>query len=156
MLILVKDRKLSLDRLAQAFVDAEADSGANNEPVHSVFVVLDDSADGASDVFRQQGLAAATRGQLTALLNAAQSAPDPPFSLDGLTERDRDVMKLLVDGLSNKEIGYQLAIPEPTVKRSVQRIFARCGVRTRAQVVRAVLENRFRPEDLQQSTATHG
>lgn len=156
MLILVKDGKLSLNRLAKAFADAEAEPGAHNEPVRSVFVVLDDSADGAKEVFRQQGLAAATRDQLTALLNAAQTAPDGAVLPDGLTDRDREVMKLLVDGMSNKEIGYQLHIPEPTVKRSVQRIFARCGVRTRAQVVRAVLENRFRPEELPQHTATHG
>ena len=61
-----------------------------------------------------------------------------------LSERDREVVSLVVDGLSNKEIGARLGIPETSVKRALQRVFDKCGVRTRGQVVRLAMESGFR------------
>jgi two-component system nitrate/nitrite response regulator NarL len=57
-----------------------------------------------------------------------------------LTDRDRQVMRLLLEGCSNKEIAAQLGISESAVKAALQQLFAKTGVRTRSQLVRIALE----------------
>lgn len=62
---------------------------------------------------------------------------DMPVSL---TERDRRVLRLLLEGASNKDIASALAISESAVKAALQQLFAKTGVRTRSQLVRIALE----------------
>jgi DNA-binding NarL/FixJ family response regulator len=69
----------------------------------------------------------ATSPQLAAMV--------PPPGLDLLTEREREVMALVVRGLSNSEIRRQLYLSEPTVKTHVGRILMKLGVRDRVQLV---------------------
>jgi len=57
-----------------------------------------------------------------------------------LTERERQVLKGVFAGLSNKEIGSQLNISEASVKSALQQLFTKTGVRTRSQLVRVALE----------------
>ena len=57
-----------------------------------------------------------------------------------LSERERDVLKGVFSGLSNKEIGAQLRISEASVKSALQQLFVKTGVRTRSQLVRVALE----------------
>lgn len=57
-----------------------------------------------------------------------------------LTERERQVLKGLFEGLSNKEIGARLNISEASVKSALQQLFLKTGVRTRSQLVRVALE----------------
>ena len=57
-----------------------------------------------------------------------------------LTERERQVLKGVFAGLSNKEIAGQLRISEASVKSALQQLFLKTGVRTRSQLVRVVLE----------------
>jgi PAS domain S-box-containing protein len=58
-----------------------------------------------------------------------------------LTARELDVIRLLVQGLANKEIAARMEISESTVKNTLQQLFAKTNVRTRAQLVRVALEN---------------
>jgi PAS domain S-box-containing protein len=58
-----------------------------------------------------------------------------------LNNREMDVLRLLVQGLANKEIAAQMEISESTVKNTLQQLFAKTNVRTRAQLVRVALEN---------------
>ncbi len=58
-----------------------------------------------------------------------------------LTAREIEVMRLLVQGLANKEIAQRMEVSESTVKNTLQLLFARTNVRTRAQLVRVALEN---------------
>jgi two-component system nitrate/nitrite response regulator NarL len=51
-----------------------------------------------------------------------------------------DVLRLLVQGLANKEIAARMEISESTVKNTLQQLFAKTNVRTRAQLVRVALE----------------
>ena len=57
-----------------------------------------------------------------------------------LTERDRSVLRAILQGLSNKDIATRLAISEGAVKASIRQLFEKLGSRTRAQLVRIALE----------------
>jgi DNA-binding NarL/FixJ family response regulator len=63
----------------------------------------------------------------------AARARRPP---DGLTIREAEVLSLLASGLSNAEIAQRLYLSHATVKTHINRIFAKTGVRDRAQAVR--------------------
>jgi two-component system, NarL family, nitrate/nitrite response regulator NarL len=56
------------------------------------------------------------------------------------TEREQQVMRSILEGLSNKEIAARLSISESAVKSVVQQLFSKTGVRTRSQLVRIALE----------------
>lgn len=72
-----------------------------------------------------------------ALVNAAmRAAPLPGRQADLtrlLTERERDVVMLVAEGLTNKEIGRQLGISPATVKVHVERVIGKLGVADRTQ-----------------------
>lgn len=57
-----------------------------------------------------------------------------------LTERDKAILRLLFEGLGNKEIAARLQVSEGAVKSSVSQLFQKLGVRTRAQLVKVALE----------------
>jgi PAS domain S-box-containing protein len=59
----------------------------------------------------------------------------------GLNNRELDVLRLLVQGLANKEIAARMDVSESTVKNTLQQLFAKTSVRTRAQLVRVALEH---------------
>lgn len=80
--------------------------------------------------------AAAGQVQLTAqaatyLLREVQT-PEAP---EALTERERQVLRLLVQGQANKDIAHALQIAEETVKTHVKHILAKLGVQSRTQAV---------------------
>jgi DNA-binding NarL/FixJ family response regulator len=60
--------------------------------------------------------------------------PDPS-QLDVLTEREREVLALVAQGLSNAEIGERIHVSHATAKTHVGRILAKFGARDRAQLV---------------------
>jgi DNA-binding NarL/FixJ family response regulator len=60
------------------------------------------------------------------------------LSAPQLTEREREVLQLLAQGLSNRAIGEQLGISERTVKTHVANLFDKFGVRTRLELAAQV------------------
>jgi two-component system sensor kinase FixL len=72
---------------------------------------------------------------------AAENHNSPPArELAELNTRETDVLRLLVQGLANKEIAARMEISESAVKNTIQQLFAKTGVRTRSQLVRVALE----------------
>lgn len=57
-----------------------------------------------------------------------------------LTSRELDALRLVVQGLANKEIASRMEISESAVKNTLQQLFAKTEVRTRGQLVRVALE----------------
>ena len=86
----------------------------------------------------RRAIKAAAAGQVQLSPQAAAyllSEVRAPETAEALTEREREVLRLLVQGHSNKEIGRDLQIAEDTVKTHVKHIMAKLGVQSRTQAV---------------------
>lgn len=64
-----------------------------------------------------------------------------PANAHQLTDRQRDVMRLVIKGLANKEIARELDISQNTVKRHLQLVYTYFGVSSRTQAVLAATRN---------------
>jgi DNA-binding NarL/FixJ family response regulator len=74
-------------------------------------------------------------GRVTRAEAPAAPAPKPPRELDLLTAREREVLLLIGEGLSNNEIARRLFLTEATVKTHVSACLAKLQLRDRVQTV---------------------
>ena len=84
-------------------------------------------------------------GKLFSQVSQAPAAANSTIA-DSLSERERDVLRLLAQGLSNADIAAQLFLSEGTVRNYVSTIFVKLGVTDRTQA--AVLALRYGLADL--------
>jgi DNA-binding NarL/FixJ family response regulator len=77
----------------------------------------------------------ATRRVIERFASGAAAAPAPPRELAELTDREREVLALVGEGLSNDEIAARLVISPATAKTHVSRTMVKLGARDRAQLV---------------------
>jgi DNA-binding NarL/FixJ family response regulator len=73
----------------------------------------------------------------------ANSIAQPQISGEQLTERERDVLKCMVDGLNNHEIAETLVVSLGTVKFHISNIFHKLGVDSRVEAVKAAIEQKL-------------
>jgi DNA-binding NarL/FixJ family response regulator len=57
-----------------------------------------------------------------------------------LTPREQKILRGVFEGLSNKEMAYQIGVSQSSVKATLQQLFDKMGVRTRSQLVRIAIE----------------
>ncbi|MFD7696709.1 response regulator [Streptomyces sp. NPDC059805] len=82
----------------------------------------------------QSMLDPATTARLMRSLRAdAVETPSVAPELAGLSPRERDILALIGDGLTNREIGKKLYLSEKTVKNHISRLLAKLGVQRRVQ-----------------------
>lgn len=84
----------------------------------------------AGETAMSPGIAARVLAELASPGRAAS----PSSSAERLTSRERDVLRLLVDGLSNDEIARDLYVSEATVKKHLGSIMTKLHMRNRVQV----------------------
>jgi DNA-binding NarL/FixJ family response regulator len=92
----------------------------------------------------QTWLAPAVQARLVSALGDGGPAEEPHPSAglpSNLTPREIEVLALIGEGLSNREIGERLFLGQATVKTHVNRIFAKIGTQSRAQAVRYAISN---------------
>jgi two-component system, NarL family, nitrate/nitrite response regulator NarL len=77
--------------------------------------------------------------QLQTALTPERSAPKSSRARQ-FTDRERQILSFVFDGLANKEIATKIGVSESSVKSTLQQLFSKTGVRTRSQLVRIVLE----------------
>lgn len=82
-----------------------------------------------------------TRRLIEEFARQPQPAQRPSRSLDGITAREREVLKLVGQGLSNSEIAEHLVVSMATVKTHIGQLLAKLHARDRAQLVIAAYES---------------
>jgi NarL family two-component system response regulator LiaR len=106
------------------------------------YLLKDVSADELAKAIR-----AAHSGRVTLSPEAAQAlvqtANQPPMPGLDLTEREREVLSLMIEGLNNTQIAGRLTVSPSTIKSHVSNILSKLGVASRTEAVTLALRNRI-------------
>ncbi|KQW10725.1 response regulator transcription factor [Streptomyces sp. Root369] len=86
--------------------------------------------------------------RLMARLRQGQEPEPEPDVLPGLTDREREILALIGEGLTNRQIGQRLFLAEKTVKNHISRLLAKLGVERRIQaaVIATQAQDRAKPQ----------
>lgn len=83
-----------------------------------------------------------TRAREVVVIKEVRVPAGGPFALDaaklkelGITPREHEILGLIAEGLSNREIGERLFVSENTVKTHSSRLFEKLGINRRVQAV---------------------
>ena len=108
------------------------------------YLLKDVSADELAQAIRaaHAGRATLSPEAAQALVHAASQPPAPGLDL---TERERDVLALMIEGLNNTQIAGRLTVSPSTVKSHVSNILSKLGVASRTEAVTLALRNRIVP-----------
>jgi two-component system nitrate/nitrite response regulator NarL len=153
--VVLLDHDLGSER-ASAFLPAARQAGFAGKVLVVTAWVSDDEArrllrQGVSGIFKKEAAleelissvrTIAAGGAFTgpSPVRGAGSAAGEPATQPVFNERQRKVLRFVLEGLSNKEIAWRLQISESYVKAILQNLFQKTGVRTRGQLVRVAFE----------------
>ncbi|MEU1464139.1 response regulator transcription factor [Streptomyces sp. NPDC005727] len=84
----------------------------------------------------EAGLAPSVQRRLLERLSEPAPVPAVTEAPDGLTAREAEVLVLIAEGLTNQEIARRLHVSTATVKTHINNLFAKTGLKDRAQAVR--------------------
>jgi two-component system response regulator DevR len=86
--------------------------------------------------------------RLMARLRQGQEPEPEPDALPGLTDREREILALIGEGLTNRQIGQRLFLAEKTVKNHISRLLGKLGVERRIQaaVIATQAQDRAKPQ----------
>jgi NarL family two-component system response regulator LiaR len=106
------------------------------------YLLKDVSADDLAKAIRaaQAGRATLSPEAAQALVSASNKPPKPGLDL---TERERTVLALMVEGLNNTQIAARLVISSSTIKSHVSSILSKLGVASRTEAVTLALRNKL-------------
>jgi DNA-binding NarL/FixJ family response regulator len=120
------------------YVYAAVDSGASG------FLLKDVKPEQLVDAIRVVAAGNSLFGPAATQRLLERFAPPPSQTaanrLDQLTEREREILKLIAQGRSNAELAQQLFLSEATIKTHVSAVLRKLGVRDRVQAVIAAYE----------------
>jgi two-component system, NarL family, response regulator LiaR len=106
------------------------------------YLLKDVSADDLVKAIRaaHEGRATLSPEAAQALVHAANQPPAPGYDL---TERERGVLALMVEGLNNTQIAGRLFVSSSTIKSHVSSILSKLGVTSRTEAVALALRNKL-------------
>jgi two-component system response regulator DevR len=112
----------------------------------SGYVLKEVRGSGLVDSIRQVALGRSLidPGVVEKVMNQLRQGPPVDNRLAGLTDREREILDLIADGLTNRQIGERLFLAEKTVKNYVSSLLAKLGLQRRTQA--AVLGAEVRRE----------
>jgi DNA-binding NarL/FixJ family response regulator len=101
----------------------------------------------------------ANAGEMRAVMRGFAKAPRPP-KLDPIAEghvtrREAAVVRLAIEGLSNREIARKLTLSEHTVKNYMFRVFDKLGVSNRVELVLSCLNLEIQSREMADGDRTH-
>ena len=127
--ILIVTAGMTYSNLLHAVQDARLGVFLKNEPAAELLLAMRRTARGEQWI---------SSGAALALINQQPSGATQPELQ--FAPRERTVLRSVLEGLTNKEIGAQLDISESAVKAVLQKLFEKAGVRSRSQLVRFAVE----------------
>lgn len=92
-----------------------------------------------SDLMRAVRVVAAGGTYIDPALSGVLASPQAAERIVGLTKREREILRLLADGMRNQEIGLALSISPATVATHVQHVMTKLEADTRTQAVASAL-----------------
>jgi DNA-binding NarL/FixJ family response regulator len=87
------------------------------------------------DLVRAVGLVADGRTYVDPVLAGVLAGPDAADRIPGITKREREVLRLLADGMRNEQIGRELSISPLTVRSHIEKAMEKLEADTRTQAV---------------------
>jgi DNA-binding NarL/FixJ family response regulator len=123
--------------LVRAVTELNAGIFLKTEPTVELMLAIRRTAQGERWISSRASLAMLSSGEMAA-------APERQAGGE-LSAREARVLRGVLEGQSNKEIGAQLEMTESAVKAVLQKLFERAGVRSRSQLVRYAIEAQIEP-----------